>query len=330
MRVFGRLTGLMGALLLMAFSLLVGLAQDTTTMICPRGQGFWANHPENWTITTIVIGGREYTQVELLQILPGGGGDASNQLLVQLVAAKLNVESGVASPLGTALIEQADALLLSLGGGASLNIHPSSPEGQQLLAVMEALGNFNSGALVVGCPVENPEATPEATAESTAEATQSPEATAEATAEATQSPEATPEATAEPGSDLPVIIIIEGPVQSININIITIYGIDIELDANDPILTVIQIGDILRIEGDLAGSGTTIVIVAVNITIVNVEVFINVDGQIFRDDSDCSNPPPPWAPANGWRRRCEGGGGGNNGGGNGNGKKSSKKSKKNK
>jgi hypothetical protein len=59
---------------------------------------------------------------------------------------------------------------------------------------------------------------------------------------------------------------------------------------------------------NLGGSpNITIVIVAINITVINVEVFIN-NGQFYRDDSSCGNPPPPWAPANGWRRRCEGGG----------------------
>ena len=45
---------------------------------------------------------------------------------------------------------------------------------------------------------------------------------------------------------------------------------------------------------------------------------------IWQDDGkNCGNPPPPWAPANGWRRRCENhnttiiitGGSGNNGDG---------------
>src|SRR5690606_15355641 len=42
-------------------------------------------------------------------------------------------------------------------------------------------------------------------------------------------------------TDLPVTIVIEGPVETININIITIYGIEIEINPDDPILTVIQI-----------------------------------------------------------------------------------------
>lgn len=109
-------------------------------------------------------------------------------------------------------------------------------------------------------------------------------------------------------SDLPVIVVIEGPVVSINVNIITIYDFEIELDDNDPLLTVIQIGDIVRVEGAVDDfNGLTIVIVPITIVIVNVEINI-VDGTVWRDEGNCNNPPPPWAPANGWRRRCEGGG----------------------
>ncbi len=149
--------------------------------------------------------------------------------------------------------------------------------------------------------------------------TPTPTPAAEQTPEAT--PELTPEATAEatPGSDddgddddLPVIIVIEGPVQAINVNIITIYNINIEVSVDDPILTIIKIGDIVRVEGEIVGDDddSTIVIIAVTIIIINVEVFINDDsGEVWRDDEGCGNGPPPWAPAHGWRRRCQGGGG---------------------
>lgn len=116
-------------------------------------------------------------------------------------------------------------------------------------------------------------------------------------------------------TDLPVTIVIEGPVETININIITIYGINIEVNPDDPILTVIQIGDHIRVEGDTAStSGNTIIIVAINITIIDVDVvIIDDDGgrpSVWRDSGrGCGNPPPPWAPAHGWRARCEGRGG---------------------
>jgi uncharacterized protein DUF5666 len=158
--------------------------------------------------------------------------------------------------------------------------------------------------------------TPEATPEMTPEAT--PETTPEATPEMT--PEATPESTPDPDDDdddLPITIVIEGPVQAININIITIYNINIELDENDPLLTVIQIGDVVHVEGNVVNQGNTIIVIVVNIIIINVDVVIGDDGAVWRDHGNCSNPPPPWAPAHGWHRRCDNpapsGGGSNSG-----------------
>jgi uncharacterized membrane protein YgcG len=141
---------------------------------------------------------------------------------------------------------------------------------------------------------------------------------AEATAETTPPAEATPESTPIVVDDDAIIIVIEGPVEAININIITIYGVNIVLSPNDPLLTVIQIGDVIRIEGamDHDDDGLTIVIIAITIIFVDVDVFV-LDGDVWRDEGNCGNPPPPWAPANGWRRRCEGGGGSGGGGGRG-------------
>ena len=98
----------------------------------------------------------------------------------------------------------------------------------------------------------------------------------EATPEVTPDPEATPEATpeAEPDDDLPVTIVIEGPVEAININIITVYGFDIEVEPDDPILTQIQIGDNIHVEGNTRYDGNTIIIVVVNITIIQVDIFV--------------------------------------------------------
>jgi hypothetical protein len=108
--------------------------------------------------------------------------------------------------------------------------------------------------------------------------------------------------------------VIEGPVESITGNVITIYGIEITIDPDDPLLAVIQIDDVIRVEGDF--SGATVVLADVTVVGTQDQVFVNDSGEIWRDNGNCDNPPPDWAPANGWRRRCEGGAG--NGGGNNN------------
>jgi hypothetical protein len=97
---------------------------------------------------------------------------------------------------------------------------------------------------------------------------------------------AEPEVTAEPEIVIPVvqtvaittfgtpIIVIEGPVQAINVDSITIFDIDIQVDAADPVLTEIRIGDTVRIAGESSFEGNTIIIVAVNITIVHTTLVI--------------------------------------------------------
>lgn len=152
-----------------------------------------------------------------------------------------------------------------------------------------------------------------ATEEITPEITPSLTATPEPTAEAT--PEITPEATTE------AIIIIEGPVDEIRDNVIVVYGIEIIVNPTDPVLAIIKIGDLVHVEGRPGDNPT--IIIAIIVIIINVDeppnnVNVNPNtGETWTDDGSCSNPPPDWAPANGWRRRCgQGGGNSNNPGGN--------------
>ena len=84
----------------------------------------------------------------------------------------------------------------------------------------------------------------------------------ETTPEAT--PEATPSATPTPNPDL--VIVIEGPVISIATNIITIYDFNIAVDPTNPMLNIIDIGDIIHVEGSFGGSGVIVATVISNIT----------------------------------------------------------------
>jgi hypothetical protein len=268
---------------------------------CPLGQGYWANHPDDWPVDGLMLGSQFYTKAELLAFLRGGGSDASLKLAVQLAAARLNIAAGSDSSVVGLTLIQADALLAAFSGKLPYNVDPSSATGQQMVNLATVVEAYNTGTLTPTCNVViTPTATPEVTPETTPEAT----------------PAVTPEATPQVDNP-PIIIVIEGPIQKININIITIYDIDIEINIDDPILKVIKIGDIVRIEGNIQDDdddGDTIIIIAITIIIVDVDVVIGDDGSVWRDEGNCSNPPPPWAPANGWRRRCEGGDNGNGGG----------------
>jgi hypothetical protein len=307
---------------------------DGGSVECPQGQGYWKNHPAAWVLTSLPLGNQMYTQAELLVILnTPSGGDASLILAKQLIALKLNLATGTDPSVVNDLIIQADAVLSQFQGKIPLNIAPSSAEGQTMTNLGTIFEVYNHGQIIAAC-VGTPTPTPDAPLTVTpGTATVTPVVTASATAlpptvtpqttptfgitpgttvtatsvSPTTTPQTTPASTPVVGDDT-VIIIIEGPVQEININIITIYDIDIVLAPDDPILTVIQIGDIIRIQGAVDDSSDIIVIVA--ITVIDIDVFIGDDGTVWRDPGNCGNPPPDWAPANGWRRRCQGGGGG--------------------
>lgn len=142
--------------------------------------------------------------------------------------------------------------------------------------------------------------------------TQAPEPTA-IVQNPTQAPEATIEIEATTVPAIVVIdgeplIVIEGPVQEININTIRIFDIDIEVNPADPILTQIRIGDTIRIEGQSSFEGTIIIIVAINIVIIetNIVVINNPVYIVPGIASNCRTTPRGRVTCRGSRRSSRG------------------------
>lgn len=115
------------------------------------------------------------------------------------------------------------------------------------------------------------------------------ESTPEPNPVATEVPTEVPTETPDNDDENPdyddVIIVIEGPVQAVNLNVIVIYGFEIELAGDVSVLAEIEIGDYLRIEGTLPddddgtdvfeftdGPSIRIVLVVINITIIDIDV----------------------------------------------------------
>ncbi len=301
-------TMLFSLLVLLSFALMFTIGQEDDTL-CPAGQGYWKNHPDDWPVVTLQLGSQFYSADELMVLLQMPTvGDASLILAHQLIAAKLNVSVGADVSAVSQILIEADTVLAGFVGKLPFAVSPSDATGAVMITASGTLGVFNSGLLTAGCEVieETPEATPETTVEP------------EITPTVTEEPEMTPEATliVDDGS---AVIVIEGPVTAININIVTIYNINIVVADNDPVLAAVQIGDVIRVQGEIADPGTlvninininvTLVLIAINVTFVNIEIYVS-DTGVWRDDSQCNNPPPPWAPAHGWRGRCSSGGGG--------------------
>ncbi|GEM_PF-4153249 len=159
----------------------IAQAQDPTptpdSETCPLGQGYWSSWVDAWPVDALMLGAQVYTQAELLALLPGGGGDASTQLAVQLIAAKLNVFNGADPEAAIGAIAEADVLLAAYVGALPYGISPASPEGQQMIALAESLEAYNSGSLTPNCEepeeTDSPEETPEVTETPTATPTPS-------------------------------------------------------------------------------------------------------------------------------------------------------------
>lgn len=120
--------------------------------------------------------------------------------------------------------------------------------------------------------METPTASPTATLTNTLSITP--------TATATSTPPATPAVTPSGDDDHDPIIVIEGPIQVVNANIITIYNINIVVNAPNANVNV-AVGTMVRIEGigcgdddddDCALGGSVNNIQVVALTIVNEEV----------------------------------------------------------
>ncbi|MEE9618047.1 MAG: hypothetical protein V3T90_13735 [Anaerolineae bacterium] len=79
------------------------------SQVCVYGLGYWKNHPDVWTVDSLILGNEIYTQAELLGLLNEPTmGDASLILAQQLIAARLNVANGADNSTIAATIAAAD------------------------------------------------------------------------------------------------------------------------------------------------------------------------------------------------------------------------------
>jgi len=72
--------------------------------------------------------------------------------------------------------------------------------------------------------------------------------------------------------------LVDGRVQVINGDVLTINGIKVQLPPNDLRLKTIRVGDFLSVNGDFQRQGTTVVLIVVNLVIINdaeVDIYLN-------------------------------------------------------
>jgi hypothetical protein len=69
--------------------------------------------------------------------------------------------------------------------------------------------------------------------------------------------------------DTEVTVSLDGPIEAIDGNLVTVNGIPVELKPDDPVLETLQVGTFVSVQGNFEGSGQTIVLVVVNVTVIN-------------------------------------------------------------
>lgn len=107
---------------------------------CHYTPGYWKNHPENWPLMELSLGGRIYSQAELLRIMDTPvRGDATIILAYHTIAAKLNVAGGAESSSIASALSSADAVFATYGIG-----HGISPRDRATaLAAKDILAGYN-------------------------------------------------------------------------------------------------------------------------------------------------------------------------------------------
>ena len=70
-------------------------------------------------------------------------------------------------------------------------------------------------------------------------------------------------------SSVEATVNLDGPVEAIDGNLVTINGIHVQLDPANPILRTLQVGNFVSVQGNFQGSGATIVLIVVNFTVIN-------------------------------------------------------------
>lgn len=105
---------------------------------------------------------------------------------------------------------------------------------------------------------------------------------------------------------------VEGIIEAIDGVIVTVGGVAYTIPADDPVLPLLEVGDNVLIVGVQAEDGTFTVHL---ITLLDEDVYIDTDEDEddgdeddeddFRENAPCHARPPDWAPAYGWRMKCD-------------------------
>ncbi|PYT52594.1 MAG: hypothetical protein DMG43_11250 [Acidobacteria bacterium] len=126
------------------------------TPTCPLSQGFWKNHGSQWPVTSLTLGGRVYTQSQLLTILQMQPlGDASVILADQLISTKLDIANGSDPAPVSAAVAAGDSELAAVGP-LPAGIKTNAATGQAMTATAATLDSYNNDQLTQTCTAFKP------------------------------------------------------------------------------------------------------------------------------------------------------------------------------
>jgi hypothetical protein len=113
---------------------------------CAFSPGYWKNHPDNWPVDEITIGGRTLTKLEAIALmkLPEKG-DKTKTAFRHLISAKLNVLAGTDDSCIAKDIDAADAWLTA--HPVCSRVKGSSAAWKQIASVIARLDAYNNGEL---------------------------------------------------------------------------------------------------------------------------------------------------------------------------------------
>lgn len=108
--------------------------------------GYWKNHPNNWPVSSVTVGGGSISEAAAIDILnTPPRGDATIILADQLIAAELNVALGNTSSCVSSTIAAANTLLAAHPVGS--NLRTGTTDGATAVSLGSTLDNYNNGGL---------------------------------------------------------------------------------------------------------------------------------------------------------------------------------------
>ncbi|MBZ0293234.1 MAG: hypothetical protein K8L99_11770, partial [Anaerolineae bacterium] len=74
-------------------------------------------------------------------------------------------------------------------------------------------------------------------------------------------------------------ITLRGPIQAVNANIVTIFNLNIQFNPDDPLLTELNVGDVIEVDGNLLILGESSIVIPVQVSII-----VNISPPVIPPD----------------------------------------------